>query len=191
MSLSSIDPTSVWTLTNEHATVSPVPDLIELLGERIRVARDAAGLSQRELADRVHVDTKTVSRWENGRHQATRRNANRLADALGVGVEEIGGELPAPLGRSARADQIESVDQKFTELVQQIFERDDEHRANMYERLAAIEKKLDTVLTRLGATGVPAPQGELGRRATGSAPTPATEPATQRPAGQATERDTA
>ena len=36
------------------------------LGARIKQARDAAGLTQEDLADRVGVGTAMVSRWEGG-----------------------------------------------------------------------------------------------------------------------------
>ena len=36
------------------------------LGERIRDARRAAGLSQEKLAERVGVTRQAVTKWENG-----------------------------------------------------------------------------------------------------------------------------
>lgn len=37
-----------------------------MLEEKIRTRRKARGLSQQELADRLHVVRQTVSKWENG-----------------------------------------------------------------------------------------------------------------------------
>ena len=36
------------------------------VNSRLRVARIEAGLSQKELAERLHVYQKDISRWENG-----------------------------------------------------------------------------------------------------------------------------
>ena len=37
-----------------------------MLGENIKVLRKAKGLSQQELAERLHVVRQTVSKWEQG-----------------------------------------------------------------------------------------------------------------------------
>lgn len=37
-----------------------------MLEQKIRTRRKARGLSQQELADRLHVVRQTVSKWENG-----------------------------------------------------------------------------------------------------------------------------
>ena len=38
-----------------------------MLGENIKALRKARGLSQQELAGRLHVVRQTVSKWEQGR----------------------------------------------------------------------------------------------------------------------------
>ena len=43
------------------------------LGENIRKARKAAGVSQSELAERLQVHQKDISRWENGAHAPKQR----------------------------------------------------------------------------------------------------------------------
>ena len=42
-----------------------------MIGENIRAARKAAGVSQKELAERLQVHQKDISRWENGAHVPT------------------------------------------------------------------------------------------------------------------------
>lgn len=57
---------------------------MDALKDRIRAARDAAGLTQAQLASRVYVSPLTLSRWERGAntpHATTRR---QLAVALGL-----------------------------------------------------------------------------------------------------------
>jgi transcriptional regulator with XRE-family HTH domain len=56
----------------------------------IRQLRQAAGLTQAELAHRVGVQTSQVSRWERGTAEPSARHARRLARALGVAVEALG-----------------------------------------------------------------------------------------------------
>ena len=42
-----------------------------MIGENIRKARKAAGVSQKELAERLQVYQKDISRWENGERTPT------------------------------------------------------------------------------------------------------------------------
>jgi ribosome-binding protein aMBF1 (putative translation factor) len=48
------------------------------LGERLRLARETAGLSHRELAKRLRVDPSTILDWERGRHKPTPRLRRRV-----------------------------------------------------------------------------------------------------------------
>lgn len=45
---------------------SPAAHTNPLLSARIRSAREAVGLTQRELADRLGVSPRTISHWETG-----------------------------------------------------------------------------------------------------------------------------
>ncbi|MGA9112918.1 MAG: helix-turn-helix transcriptional regulator [Candidatus Dormiibacterota bacterium] len=55
----------------------------------IRQLREAAGLTQAELARRVGVQTSQVSRWERGVAVPTARNARRLGRRLGVSPDDL------------------------------------------------------------------------------------------------------
>ena len=59
------------------------------LGNRIREARDAQGLTQAELAERIGVSRKTVNTVENGVFIPSTVVALKLAGALGCAVEEL------------------------------------------------------------------------------------------------------
>ena len=59
------------------------------LGNRIREARDARGLTQAELAERIGVSRKTVNTVENGVFVPSTVVALKLAGALGCAVEEL------------------------------------------------------------------------------------------------------
>jgi len=54
------------------------------IGERIALARRAAGLSQGALGERVGAGQTTVSSWERGRTEPTRDDVQRIAAVLGV-----------------------------------------------------------------------------------------------------------
>lgn len=53
------------------------------LGDRIRSAREAAGLSQGQLAEKVNVATRTIWNWERG-GASPRSKLGALERALGV-----------------------------------------------------------------------------------------------------------
>lgn len=57
------------------------------LGERIRKARTHAGLDQEQLASRLNVDRRTVSRWETDLTEPNATRLTALAEATGVPVE--------------------------------------------------------------------------------------------------------
>jgi transcriptional regulator with XRE-family HTH domain len=54
------------------------------IGNRIRIAREAAGLTQRELAFRIGVHPRFISGWENGRLRLPARKIPGLCMSLGV-----------------------------------------------------------------------------------------------------------
>jgi ribosome-binding protein aMBF1 (putative translation factor) len=56
------------------------------VGERIHDARDAAGLSQRELARRMGTSQAAIDRLESGGVGATLTTLQRVATALGLEV---------------------------------------------------------------------------------------------------------
>ena len=61
----------------------------ERTGLFIAELRREKGLTQRQLAERLHVSFKAVSRWETGRGMPDIENLEALASELGVGVTEL------------------------------------------------------------------------------------------------------
>jgi transcriptional regulator with XRE-family HTH domain len=53
-------------------------------GVRLRELREAAGMTQQQLAERVGVRWEAVSRWERGVREPLWSNVLALAEALGV-----------------------------------------------------------------------------------------------------------
>lgn len=62
------------------------------VGERIRVARLARGLTQGDLAAMVGVSRSAVAQWETDRSGQVRRNLARVAATLGLNVADLLGE---------------------------------------------------------------------------------------------------
>jgi transcriptional regulator with XRE-family HTH domain len=59
---------------------------------RIAQARLDAGLTVKQLAEKLGVDESTVRNWESGRRPPTLERLTKLADLLGVGVSYLLGE---------------------------------------------------------------------------------------------------
>jgi transcriptional regulator with XRE-family HTH domain len=58
---------------------------------RIAEIRAKQGLTLRELAQQSGVDANTINKIENGRRRPQRNTAHKIANALGVPVEDLGG----------------------------------------------------------------------------------------------------
>ena len=58
-------------------------------GPMIRRLREAKGLTQLKLAEKLHVSDKAVSKWETGRGYPDIALIEALAEALGVSVTEL------------------------------------------------------------------------------------------------------
>jgi transcriptional regulator with XRE-family HTH domain len=56
---------------------------------KIRAARQAAGLSQYQLAERVGCSQHHISRWENGERGPSAQSLKKLAKALGCKIDDL------------------------------------------------------------------------------------------------------
>jgi transcriptional regulator with XRE-family HTH domain len=78
----------------------------EQRGKRLRALREASGLSQRELAQRLNVHHSNIGFWESGAVPPRSEVLPAMADIFGVRVEELLGHAPkrkivaAPSGRA-------------------------------------------------------------------------------------------
>lgn len=59
------------------------------VSERIRALREAAGLTQVELAVATGLEQSHISRLENGKHSPSHLTIEKIAKALGVNAKEI------------------------------------------------------------------------------------------------------
>lgn len=91
------------------------------LARRIKIAREAAGLSQSQLGERVGVTKGAVSNWENGRDSPTTQNLKKIGGACSVDLAWLHDDQGnQPLTRHQR---------KALEILAAL---DDESRANWF-----------------------------------------------------------
>ncbi len=78
-----------------HRVIFAYADAMSV-GERIKRYREQKQRSQAWLAERVGVRQHTISGWENGRTEPSRKDVGRISQALGVDIStlELGDDAP-------------------------------------------------------------------------------------------------
>jgi DNA-binding XRE family transcriptional regulator len=82
-----------WEMNRTVPQTRLIPDIIDFLGyvpydpgwsvgQWLRAARSALGLSQELLARRVGLDESTVAKWERERHRPLKKKLETLKDFL-------------------------------------------------------------------------------------------------------------
>ncbi len=64
-------------------------DVRHLVGERVQILRKRKQLSQEELASRIAIDTKSLSRLERGQHYPSLETLERIRVALDVELKDF------------------------------------------------------------------------------------------------------
>ncbi|AUD06717.1 helix-turn-helix domain-containing protein [Spirosoma pollinicola] len=64
-------------------------DIKQRVGQKIREARKAKGLTQKELADKISLSVGTVNQYEVGKQNLTIETIQKVANALGVSFDII------------------------------------------------------------------------------------------------------
>jgi transcriptional regulator with XRE-family HTH domain len=59
------------------------------MGEKLRAARVAAGMTQVQLAEKVNVQQRDISRWENGLREPGVLIVKAMAQALGCSMDDL------------------------------------------------------------------------------------------------------
>lgn len=78
----------------------------ETIGAFIQKVRKEKGLTQKELAERIHVSDKTISKWENGNSAPNTEILSELCLALDISVNELlSGERILPEVYSKKAEE--------------------------------------------------------------------------------------
>ena len=84
-----------------------------MLNDNIKALRMAKGLSQEELASRIHVVRQTISKWEKGISVPDAEALQQLAEALETVPTLLGEALPEP---EAPGETLESLAEKLAQL---------------------------------------------------------------------------
>lgn len=59
------------------------------MGEKLKAARLATGMTQAQLAEKIGCLSKDVSRWENGHVEPGVMTAKKIAQVLGCKIDDI------------------------------------------------------------------------------------------------------
>lgn len=59
------------------------------IGDRIRSLREKRGWTQRDLANTAGYSQSTVARWESAERSVRPYNLEKIAEALGIGMQEL------------------------------------------------------------------------------------------------------
>jgi transcriptional regulator with XRE-family HTH domain len=79
---------------SRSAELDGTSELPARLGRNLAVRRKALGLTQADVAERLGVDTETLSRFERGKHVPSLLTLERLADTLGSTCADLLGQTP-------------------------------------------------------------------------------------------------
>jgi transcriptional regulator with XRE-family HTH domain len=81
--------------------------LLTRIGARLQAARAARGMTQAQLAEAIHIEPVTLSRYETGARGASITVLDAAAQALGVSLADlVADDRPLPeLQRDARVEQ--------------------------------------------------------------------------------------
>ena len=122
-----------------------------MLNENIKNLRKSKGLSQEELAAKLHVVRQTVSKWENGLSGPDAAALIALADKLDTSVDVLLGETVP----EHEPDDIAALSEKLAAINLQLAERSTAKRKAVRWALAAICVLLVAVFVALAAMKSP------------------------------------
>ena len=105
-----------------------------MLHENIRAIRKSMGLSQEDLAVKLHVVRQTISKWETGLSVPDADLLIALSQALETPVSTLLGETVA----ESKADDIRAISEKLEVINLQLAQRKDGRRKLLRGLLAAL-----------------------------------------------------
>lgn len=82
------------------------------MGGRLRIARRSAGLTQKELAEQLGVESITVSRWERGVTTPSLPRLRRIAEQTETTVSDL---VRAPDAATAQAVELAALREELAE----------------------------------------------------------------------------
>lgn len=98
-----------------------------MLQENLRALRIKKGLSQEELACRIHVVRQTVSKWETGLSVPDAQTLIQIAQVLETSVARLLDEEP-PANNEKEADKISIIAEKLEQLNSEMARKNAIHR---------------------------------------------------------------
>lgn len=87
------------------------------VGQRAVQLRESKGLTQEDLAHKAGLTTKTISRFENGRHEGRSGTITAIARALDVDYSDLVGTPPAPFALGDDVTQMDRIEAKLDALL--------------------------------------------------------------------------
>jgi transcriptional regulator with XRE-family HTH domain len=82
------------------------------VGDRLRIARRSSGLTQKQLAERLEVESITVSRWERGVTSPSLPRLRRIAEITETTVSDL---VRSPDAASAHAVELAALREELAE----------------------------------------------------------------------------
>lgn len=125
-----------------------------VIGSRIKFLRARDGLTQRELASKLHIGNSTLSQYENGDRVPSIDMQRKFAQHFGVSLDFLAGltddQTPAP---ERSSDDLPPTNPAYLEAISYLDGLSDEAMASALRCLQAI-KTLDEVKGASGKTTI-------------------------------------
>lgn len=99
------------------------------IGQRIRQAREAADLTQQQLADRIGIQTaQSISRYERGETEVSTKRLRKIAEATGKELDYFVQLLPGEVGATEPGEaevslRLAAVEEQLQELRRELLRR--------------------------------------------------------------------
>jgi len=106
-------------------------------GDRLAGAREAAGLTQKDLAQKVGVKTETLRAWENDIKEPRANRLQMLSGILGVSLQWIMSGQGEGLTEPTSSEMSSDISELFAE-----FRALRAHMSSSVEKMAQLEKRL-------------------------------------------------
>lgn len=87
-----------------------------LFGERIKVARESAGMNQTDLSGQMNVSPQAIQKWESGKSSPRLSRIYRLATVLGVNISYLLPSDPTTMTFDSEQARIRRLAERLTSL---------------------------------------------------------------------------
>jgi transcriptional regulator with XRE-family HTH domain len=104
------------------------------IGDKIKKAREAKGLSQKEVAAALKMDQSQYSKIENGKTDPYFSTIEKIAKALGIRISDL-------LAAEDIFKDVDSLDKTLVEKVQLIEQLDDNERKSIFSIIDGLVSK--------------------------------------------------